>query len=163
MSWAVVATFAGIGVTAVLGAITAAHEQTPMKQLERVTALLKDTPTDASERAQLVWLRDELSRRVNERYRAPRDRFGLGLGWLTGLYGAGLTVVFLPALIHLLTKDWTPTGEFPVEVQPLIYGGLLVLGIGLIVIGRYSLKTRREARRRWIDEHTSTESAQPRL
>lgn len=163
MNWAIVATFVGIGVTAVLGAITAAHEQSPMKQLERVTALLKDTPSDAAERRQLTWLRDELSRRVNEQYRAPTDRYGLGLGSVIGIYGAGLVVFLFPILINLWTKDWTPPQNLSVGVQSLMYGALLVGGGVLAAFGRKTLKLRNLRRRQWVAEHDDTENSRARI
>jgi hypothetical protein len=63
---------AAVLVTAVLGALGIAREQSAMRQLEWITAVLKDAGSKFPGREELVWLQEALAKRVNLQHRAPR-------------------------------------------------------------------------------------------
>ncbi|WIB69786.1 hypothetical protein [Curtobacterium sp. MCBD17_026] len=160
MDWAVVATFAGIGVTAVLGAFATVREQSPVRQLERVTAMLKDTPASTSARDDLEQLRDSLARRVLNGYRAPREGWMLTLSWLAFLYG-GFFVVAGPVILAYNGLSLVP-GLSDAPWQWMIMGA--ALGGGgwfLYVQGRGLFAVRHKIRTNWLKNAKHTESKAP--
>lgn len=162
MDWAVVATFAGIGVTAVLGALTTAREQSPFRQLERVTAVLKDTPSGTAGRESLEVLRDELAERILNGYRAPREQRGLILAWIGMLYGAGLLIAG-PTMVLLAVNELFP-GDFLPGWTRIVFGPVFfLLGVVMVRLSRRAFGLRQEHRALWVQTLGSQESAAPKL
>lgn len=123
------------------------REQSLMRQLERVTAILKDTPVEALEpRKDLEYLRDHLSRRINRRYRAPRERFRLFMGWYLTLAGVGTLVwTFL-----LVAMQWVSQASPSPEAVPFAVAATVVLAIIAFALGRTTLRRRENARLDWV-------------
>lgn len=61
-----------------------------MRQLERVTVVLREAGDKFEGRAELLWLQTALAKRLNQQYRAPRMRRVLLYGWAMRLAGWGL-------------------------------------------------------------------------
>lgn len=160
MPWSVIATLAGVAVTALLGALAIVREQSVVRQLERVTALLKDTPEHAEGRSHLEWLRGDLSRRLNYQYRAPRQRFALFMGWFGLLFGLGnlIALYFLAAFrfaslaTERLDPGWAPW---------VTYGGLVLVSIGLARSAYRGIVRRARRRIRWILRHKQSATRSP--
>ncbi|GAB2975867.1 hypothetical protein [Frigoribacterium salinisoli] len=141
MDWSIIGGILA-GAAAVWAAVyTLVRERAPMRELERVTAVLKDTPKDALNRVDLEVVRDHLSLRINYGYRAPRGLGFLLLGW-TGLL-SGVVLFFVVFGVEL-------TGE-----QTLSTGRSILLGMmnGIVVaLGQAALFARWRARNKWLEE-----------
>jgi hypothetical protein len=160
MPWSVLATLAGVAVTALLGALAIVREESVVRQLERITALLKETPDDAEGRAHLEWLRKDLSRRLNYQYRAPRQRLTLFMGWFGLLFGIGnlLAIYFLAAFkFATLTTTFLDPGWEPW----IVYGTLALMSVGLARSAYRAIGRRARRRVRWILRHNSDASKSP--
>lgn len=162
MDWTIVAPISAVFVTAVLGALGISREQSVMRQLERVTAVLKDMPDNAEGRRDLEWLQTALARRVNNQYRAPRMRDDLAWGWLSRLSGWGLSLILYVLFFHAVQR------ASPSETPSALSGWITLAFLALIAVGSAWAGSRRLRRRvnerqKWIVESHSTDSAAPML
>jgi len=139
MDWSIVGTLltAVVGVT--VATWTVVRERSPLRELERITAVLKDTPEDAPRRRELEVIRDHLSQRLNARYRAPREVVGRFLAvycMLSGvlLGGFGFVIVALAP-------------EYSSPAALVIYA--VFSGIS-VTIGALVLASIRRYRKRWL-------------
>ena len=140
MDWSIIATFvtAGVGVWVAASAIV--RERSPLRDLERITAVLKDTPADASRRPVLEAVRDDLSLLLNLRYRAPRFRYDRFVFWYCVLAVALLVVVFVLGVI-LGVEQLSPLQS-------------IVGAVGCCLLLAVAISARAQAvrgRRRWMD------------
>ena len=166
MNWAaaapVLAPIAAVVVTAALGALGIAREQSAMRQLERVTAVLKETPEHAAARGQLEWLRDALAAHVNAQYRAPRHRFIQTVGWVTTLGGCGIGVWFYMVLALATERASPDPADTPTWVALAIFFGLLIIAAA-VWSGPWFLRGRSAAREGWIEKARPDDSAAPKM
>ena len=141
MDWSIVGGILA-GAAAVWAAVyTLLRERAPMRELERVTAVLKDTPEGAAHRPHLEAVRDHLCLRINFAYRAPREFLLLSLGW-TGLLG-GLAMFVFVFILEFFGEGATPAWAS--------------LGLGictgvLVTLGRFALYSRWRVRRNWLND-----------
>lgn len=165
MNWGIVASFAAVAVTAVLGALGIAREQSAIRQLERVTAVLKDSEPTFQGRAELEWMRAALAKRVNNQYRAPRARGNLFWSWVSLLLGWGLLAGIYGIFVKALTDAATATNDGKVEG----WGAWVVLSIGIItgvggaMTGARGLRARQALRDKWIKQARAEDSDAPTL
>jgi len=92
---------AGVLVTAALGAIAVVREQSAMRQLERITAILKDAPEGTITQRRLQLLQEHLTHRVSLQYRLPR---GVQTQFL-GLMMAGSSIALLLTTLFDMTAS----------------------------------------------------------
>ncbi|MCS6587146.1 hypothetical protein [Curtobacterium flaccumfaciens] len=165
MDWGVLASLAAVIVTAVLGALAIAREQSAMRQLERVTAVLKDTSQDFEGRQELLWLQSTLSTRVNLQYRAPRKRRVLIYGWATRLAGAGLLLwVYFVVTSAFVSSALIDSGGQPrVGATWAMLGVIVALGVAGTAVGARHLRRRDRERRAWVEAASSDASEAPQL
>ena len=165
MDWGVVAPLAAVLVTAVLGALGIAREQSAIRQLERVTAVLKDAEDDFEGRAELIWLRNALAKRINLQYRAPRKRRVLLYGWATRLAGWGLLLwvyfVFSSVFFRVVLTD--SVGQPRVEATWAMVIALAILGFVGSGVGAFHLRKRERQRTEWLATAGPTDSEAPPL
>lgn len=161
----VIAPLAAVIVTAVLGALGIAREQSAMRQLERVTVVLKEAGKDFEGRAELLWLQTALAKRLNQQYRAPRKRGVLLYGWAMRLAGWGLLTwvyfVLSGALFQVVLTD--SNGQPRVAATWGLVISFVVLGALGSVIGTTSLRKRERDRREWLVAAGPDESDAPHL
>jgi len=130
------------GAAAVWAAVyTLVRERAPMRELERVTAVLKDTPDQVAYRAYLEAVRDHLFLRINFAYRAPREVYLLTLGW-TGLAGGLLFFIFL---VYVESGRETALPTWASLALGLINGGI-------VAIGQLALYSRWRSRQKWLKD-----------
>jgi hypothetical protein len=141
MDWSIIGGILAGGAAVWAAVYTLVRERAPMRELERVTAVLKDTPKDALNRVELEAVRDHLSLRINYGYRAPRELGFLVLGW-TGLLG-GVVLFFIVFSVELAGEQTASTG------LSILIG--LLNGI-VVVVGQGALFARWRARNRWLEE-----------
>lgn len=165
MDWGVLAPFAAVVVTAVLGAFGIAREQSAIRQLERVTAVLKDAGGDFDGRTELLWLQGALSKRVNRQYRAPRKRATLLYGWATRLAGWGLLLWIYFVLSSAFFKNvLTDSGGQPrVGATWSFVIAVGVLGFLGSIVGAASLRKREKDRAAWLATAEADDSEAPAL
>ena len=164
MSWTVIAAFAAPAVAAVLGAWGIAREQSVIRRLERITAILKDTPKGAAAEAHLQWLRDDLARRLNIAYRAPRERESQWFGWaLTVLGGSILAGIYI--LIVVAAAIASNTSEEPISAgQGVLTFVLIVVGaIASLLFGFGLIIRRNKKRERWAEEAAADDTHSPKI
>ncbi len=165
MDWDVVAPLAAVFVTAVLGALGIAREQSAIRQLERVTAVLKDAEDDFEGRAELLWLRSALAKRINLQYRAPRKRRVLFYGWATRLAGWGLLIwvyfVFSSVIFRVVLTD--SVGQPRVGATWAMVIAITVLGFVGSGVGAFHLRKRERQRTDWLKTASPTTSEAPQL
>ena len=165
MDLGVIAPLAAVIVTAVLGALGIAREQSAMRQLERVTVVLKEAGQDFEGRAELLWLQTALAKRLNRQYRAPRKRGVLLYGWAMRLAGWGLLTwvyfVLSDALFQVVLTD--SNGQPRVAATWSLIISFVVLGVIGSVIGTTSLRRRERDRRQWLNAAGPHESDAPHL
>ena len=165
MDWAVIAPLAAVVVTAVLGALAVAREQSAIRQLERVTALLEDGDDDFAGRSDLLWLQSALARRVNQQYRAPRKRATLVYGWAMRLAGWGLLLwvyfVISGAIFQVALRD--SVGQARMGATWAFIVSIVVLGVLGSAIGAFSLRKRARERSEWLATADPDESHAPLL
>lgn len=157
------ATFVGIAVTAVLGALALAREQSVLRRLERISTVLKETPDHAAGRPHLEWLRDDLARRVNLQYRAPRDRWTLVAGWTVAFAGLLLLLgayVLLVVLAALSIPQQDPSETTVEDAQRMLW---VVMAVGLVVFaaGTAMRFWRDRQRRKWAEQASPDDSKAP--
>lgn len=164
MEWSVLATFAGVLVAAAGAAWAIVREQSVIRQLERVTAVLTDVPEGSPGHAHLVVVRADLARRLNETYRAPRHWFRAFAGWTFWILAALAFVlayvyayVGLTALLPLPVsrRDFTPRDWF--ELAGVFVG----LSVGAFFLAGAALLGRSRKRRAWLDGHNADEADRP--
>lgn len=166
MTWSVIATLAGVAVTAVLGTLAIVREQSVVRQLERVNAVLKDMPAEAAGYAHLEWLRGDLARRVNLQYRAPRQRYRLFWGWYGLVLGGLFLVIGYAVMVALAIRSVpeTPTPEpIPTWLSVLFFCAVTVSSFLMILLGMLFMRRRAMSRLRWSVRAAPTESAAPHI
>lgn len=137
----------GLLVGAAGGAWAIVREQSLIRQLERVTAVLKDTPDDASKaRRDLEHIRNHLALRINRRYRAPRQRLELFNAWYFTLLGMGIAIVLVVTAIATGVER-VQDADVPVVWSVV---SLLAMGIGALALGCYLNYRRDRARSAWV-------------
>ncbi|MFS0731035.1 hypothetical protein ABC270_13270 [Curtobacterium sp. 1P10AnD] len=92
---------AGVLVTAALGAIAVVREQSAMRQLERITAILKDAPEGTITQRRLQVLQEHLTHRVSLQYRLPKGAEAQFLG----LTMAGSSIALLLITLFDMTTS----------------------------------------------------------
>lgn len=163
MSWTVIAAFAAPAVAASIGAWGLAREQSILRRLERVTAVLKETPESAQAREHLEWLRDDLARRLNIGYRAPRAREALWWGWaLTVLGGAALAAIYILVIVAAASSV-SASGHSATAGEGVLFFVISVIASFAVLIAGFVLIIRRNAKRElwaknagWDDTHSPT-------
>ena len=152
MNWGVLAPLAAVIVTAVLGAVAIAREQSAIRQLERVTIVLKDAESDFDGRQALLWLQTALAERVNRQYRAPRKRSALIYGWATRLAGWGvlLWVYFVFSSVFFRTVLTDEVGQPRVGATWAAVISITVLGFVGSAVGAFHLRKRERERAEWL-------------
>ena len=165
MDLGVIAPLAAVIVTAVLGALGIAREQSAMRQLERVTVVLKEAGEDFEGRTELLWLQTALAKRLNQQYRAPRKRGMLLYGWAMRLAGWGLLTwvyfVLSGAFFQVVLTD--SNGQPRVAATWGLVISFVVLGVLGSVVGTTSLRKRERDRREWLVAAGPYESDAPHL
>jgi len=144
MDWSVLGSLAGLlGAGAALWAAAWAivRERSPLRELERITSILKDTPDDAPKRQELEAVRNHLSLRLNLRYRVPPQTPLIFLSWTLIVASFGAFILF----IVLASIESTP---MPIAFQ-LTYGFLngAVLSVGYGLLYKWQ-----QNRRVWAEE-----------
>lgn len=155
MDWSIVSSIlvASVGLWGAFWAVS--RERAPMRELERITIILKDTPDDAPKRAYLEGVRDHLSMRINHRYRAPRKATEL-FSVFYGLFAGTAFLVFY-VLVRVTTS---------IEVTPAsTWVTLGAVTAWFLAAGFFAIK-RMVARYRWLkvveaseDTHTTDRSS----
>jgi uncharacterized membrane protein (DUF485 family) len=163
MDWTVVAAFVGVLVPAALTALGIAREQSALRQLERVAAVLKDTADDVPGRPHLVWLHAALAERVNAQYRAPRYRPLQVLAWTMVLGGWSLAIYLYVIVLVAFVRATPSDPHLPAIVGMGIFGGLLVSFLVAVFLGRRWLRQRATRRFEWLATAAPEDSAAPRL
>jgi hypothetical protein len=165
VDWGVVAPVGAVIVTAVLGALGIAKEQSAIRQLERVTLVLKDTGDEYAGRSELLWLQGVLAKRVNQQYRAPRKRGVLIYGWAMRLAGWGLLLwvylVVSGAIFRLVLTD--SVGQPRVGATWALVISIVVLGVLGSAIGALVIRRRERERAEWLVAAGPDESHAPLL
>ncbi len=133
-----------------------------MRQLERVTAILKDTTESTAGRESLEALRDELAERILNSYRAPRERFALFYVWASALYGIGLLVAGVVWVFRAVGETFGEV-ELPIWVFFAIGGGLIIVGIFLLRSSFEALRDRQKFRDKWLSGPKPRTSEAPKL
>lgn len=146
--WATVASLAGVLVAAGGAAWAIAREQSLLRQLERITDILKDTEAAGSARADLEHVRDSLARRINLRYRAPRLRQEAFGSWYLILAGCGAWLIFVGNGFVWATER---------VLQAHLPGWVGVTSTGIVAIilaglGAFWYAMRIRERERWVHE-----------
>ncbi|MFJ3385608.1 MULTISPECIES: hypothetical protein [unclassified Curtobacterium] len=156
MEWSVLATFAGVLVAAFGAAWAIVREQSPMRQLERVSAVLKDMPEGDSACESLEVVRRDLAKRINSAYRAPREWFfGIAAwafrigGWLVFVVAYGYAFLGLEALLPP-TRDPRDYGAAD-WLELAAFFGIFAAVAGLLATQLFHIRNRN--RRKWLDEH----------
>jgi len=164
VNWEVMAPFAAVVVTAALGAWGIAREQSAMRQLERVTAVLKDAGDDFEGRAELLWLQTALSRRVNRQYRAPQKRGVLFYAWALRIASLGMLLwVYFVLTNAFFSRALTDeVGQPRVGATWATIVAITVLGVLGAIVGALQLRRREKERAEWlrVAEPDSSEAAQ---
>lgn len=165
MDLGVIAPVAAVIVTALLGALGIAREQSAIRQLERVTTVLKDAGDDFEGRSELLWLRAALAKRVNQQYRAPRKRGVLISGWAMRLAGWGLLLWVYFVFSNVIFRDvFTDSGGQPrIGLTWALVISILVLGVLGSAIGAAGLRKRDRDREQWLATAGSDQSHAPLL
>lgn len=149
--------------TAVLGALALAREQSVLRRLERISTVLKETPDDAAGRTHLEWLRDDLARRLNLQYRAPRDWWTLVAGWAIALTGL-LVLLGAYVLLVVLTAVSIPKHESSAttvgDVQAMLWAAMAV-GFAVFAVGTAMRFWRDRQRRKWAEKAAPHDSESP--
>lgn len=165
MDWGVVAPVSAVIVTAVLGALGIAREQSAIRQLERVTAVLKDTNDDFDGRPELRWLQGELASRVKQQYRAPRKRSELIYGWGLRFGGWGLLIwvyfVISSAFFQQVLTD--RNGQPRLGATWALIISIFALGVLGSIVGAAILRKRERDRVHWLAKAGPEESLAPFL
>lgn len=158
MQWSVVATFAGVLVAASAAAWGIVREQSVVRQLERLTAILKDIGEDEPSRAHLEFVRTDLAERLNTNYRAPREWLASFIGWTLRLAAWASFVIAYAAIAATLIA------QIPKPVRDGGPGTIIMVALLNAAVGGASLllaaaffRRRRVRRQRWLDDHQSDE------
>lgn len=161
MTWTVLAALAGAFVTATLGALAIVREQSVIRQLERITAILKDTPDTVQGRANVEWVRDDLARRLNFQYRAPRQGSNLFIGWLGVLFGTGVLILVYAGLVFtgiaMALSGEAKTLPAWISVTEVVV--VAAIAIVLLRTGYGFLRRRARQRLRWVIRHPDWSAA----
>lgn len=157
MEWSVLATFAGVLVAAFGAAWAIVREQSVMRQLERVSAVLKDLPCDDPGRDHLVVVRADLAKRLNEGYRAPRI-WGLALlASALRIFGAIVIAVGYVYAFIGLNSLLPPTADLR-GYRSADWLGLsvvfVVIGAATFLIAAAVVGKRSQLRRGWLSRHS---------
>jgi hypothetical protein len=134
MDWSVLGSLAGlIGAGAALWAAAWAivRERSPLRELERITSVLKETPDNAPRRRELEAVRDHLSLRLNIRYRVPPQTYLIFLSWTLIV----ASFIFFILFIVIASIDSRP---LPLPFQ-ITYGFLngVLLSIGYMLLYKW--------------------------
>lgn len=164
MNWTVLATFVSIAVTAILGFLAIAREGSLTRKLERVSAVLSDIPATSAATDHLTWLRDDLARRVNLRYRAPRELLALSVGWTFSVLGS---LLLLSSWVLLILSAVAESGKVTKAESAAIaeargtFWIMLAIGFVSLLIGQVTIVIREARRNRWAAAARADETASP--
>ena len=164
MEWSVLATFAGVLVAAAGAAWAIVREQSLMRQLERVSAVLKDVPEGSPGHAHLVVVRADLARRLNETYRAPRHWVLAFIGWALRIAGAmALVLAYVYGYIWIATvmPPTRPVSSYTALDWLQLAGTFAALATGVFLIAGLVSWKRSEKRREWLKSHRPDEADRP--
>lgn len=164
MEWSVLATFAGVLVAAAGAASAIVREQSLIRQLERVTAVLTDVREGSPGYDHLVVVRADLARRFNETYRAPRHWGRAFAGWTLRVAAAlalVLTYVYVFTGLYTLMPRNRPVSDYSGS-DWLELGGLFgALAVGVFIASGLVMWGRSERRRKWLNTHGPEEADRP--
>ncbi|GAA4265994.1 hypothetical protein [Frondihabitans peucedani] len=157
--------------SAVLGVLVAAaatswsilEARAPLRKLERVSAILKDMQDDDPGKESLLFLQQDLARRINRAYRAPRRGWDVALAWFLRVCG-GLLVSTAYLVLVLWASRFIPRAAAPTVAGDLwtwlVYGAV---GVAMLGVASITLAVRERARTAWIQSHDSAETSGPKL
>lgn len=149
---------------AVLGARVIAHEQSLIRRLERITAVLKDTPKGAAAETHLQWLRDDLARRLNIAHRAPRERDSQWFRWALAVLG-GSVLAGIYVLIVVAAAIASNSNDEPVSAGQGGFTFVLIVAaaIASLLFGSALLIRRNKKRERWAEEVAADDPHSPKI
>lgn len=154
VGWSVIATFAGVLVAAIGAAWAIVREQSVLRQLERVSSILKDYPESDAGREDLEFVRGDLAKRLNKVYRAPYEWFAGFAGWVIGMFGAAALIMAYLFLVTAANQEW-PTSHK--HRQPADWVNLAsftgVLGAVAVVVSIAFFARRTSVRRKWLKQN----------
>lgn len=164
MEWSVLATFAGVLIAAFGAAWAIVREQSLIRQLERVTAVLTDVPVGSPGYDDLVVVRAHLARRFNETYRAPREWARGFFGWTLRVAGAlafVLAYVYVFIGLNALLPRTRPFSDYRATDWLAIGGLFAALALGVFIAATLVMWGRSDRRRRWLIAHDPDEAHRP--
>jgi hypothetical protein len=150
MDWSVLATFAGVAVAAAGAAWAVVREQSVLRQLERVTAVLKDLPESSPAAPQLMFLQNSLARRLSRGYRAPKLYWEQYFGWFALLLSIGMFASLVATAVRAALYSWTVMRMGAVADVILVGILLLFIAVAFLVGVRY-LRRRTRTRNDWLE------------